>query len=337
MDPKRKILSLEQTDRWVRREKAAGRRIGFTCGSFDLMHAGHAHYLGEARRLCDRLLVAVNSDESVRSYKSPLRPINPWEERAYVVAGLAAVDRVTVLEHRRPLPLLLRWKPDLYIKGGDYRASGLRSAGAVEAYGGKVAVIPPAFPASTTKVLERIRTLDLHAAPEAVPAVKFRGLVLLDRDGTLIRNIPFLHEPDKVELLPGVAEGLVELQQVGFRLAIVTNQQGIGLGYYGMQEFIAVNQRLLALLNRHGVVIWKIYFCPHSMAENCSCRKPMPGMLLRAMEDSGLAAEDCYLIGDTAADIEAAHAAGCRGVLAAPDFGAAAAWIKGRFNPPPSR
>ena len=132
-------------DEWIRAERAAGRRIGFTCGSFDLLHAGHAQYLEKARASCDRLLVAVNSDASVRRYKSPLRPINPEGERMYVVAALAAVDAVTILDDDRPLSLLLRWKPDLYIKGGDYQSSSLRSAAAVEEYGGRVLLIPSGF------------------------------------------------------------------------------------------------------------------------------------------------------------------------------------------------
>ncbi|MGH9645244.1 MAG: adenylyltransferase/cytidyltransferase family protein, partial [Bryobacteraceae bacterium] len=80
-----KILSTEQMDQWVAAEKAGGRRIGFTCGSFDLLHAGHVQYLGAARELCDRLIVAVNSDASVSRYKNPLRPIVPERERMYVV------------------------------------------------------------------------------------------------------------------------------------------------------------------------------------------------------------------------------------------------------------
>src|SRR5438477_831281 len=91
-----KILSIEQMDQWVAAEKAAGRRIGFTCGSFDLLHAGHVQYLAAARDLCDRLLVAVNSDASVGRYKNPLRPIIAERERMYVVAGVAAVDAGTL-------------------------------------------------------------------------------------------------------------------------------------------------------------------------------------------------------------------------------------------------
>ena len=131
------ILTLAETDQWVAEQRAAGLKIGFTCGAFDIMHAGHAQYLGAARAACDRLLVAVNSDESVQRYKNPLRPVNPWQNRAYVVSAMRSVDAVTVLDEDRPLPLILRWKPDFYIKGGDYKTGSLRSSSVVEEYGGQ--------------------------------------------------------------------------------------------------------------------------------------------------------------------------------------------------------
>jgi rfaE bifunctional protein nucleotidyltransferase chain/domain len=311
-----KILSLEQMDQWVAAEKAAGRRIGFTCGSFDLLHAGHVQYLGAARELCDRLIVAVNSDASVSRYKNPLRPIVPELERMYVVAGLAAVDVVTLMEDDRPLSLLLRWKPDLYIKGGDYTKDSLRSGEAVEEYGGRVEVIRSGFETSTSRLIERIGALAAHAAPDRALDIAvnqgFQGLVLLDRDGTLIRNVPFLHDPAKVEILPGVIDGLLKLQAAGLRLAIVTNQQGIGLGYYSVQDFIAVNQRLLRELGAHGVRISKIYFCPHSLGEQCSCRKPATGMITRAMRDFEVEAERTFLVGDSDDDMQAGADAGCQ-------------------------
>jgi rfaE bifunctional protein nucleotidyltransferase chain/domain len=311
-----KILSLEQMDRWVAAEKAAGRRIGFTCGSFDLLHAGHVEYLEKARRICDRLIVAVNSDASISRYKSPLRPVNPERERMYVVAGLAAVDAVTLMEDDRPLSLLLRWKPDLYIKGGDYSEGALRSGDAVREYGGKVEVIRSSFPTSSSKIIERIDLLAAHAEPDAPVRQGAAGLVLLDRDGTLIRDVPFLHDPAKVEILPGVIEGLLKLQAAGLQLAIVTNQQGIGLGYYSAQDFIAVNQRLLRGLGAHGIRISKIYFCPHSLGEQCSCRKPATGMIVRAMRDFGVAAGQTFMMGDSDDDIQAGANAGCRTVRA---------------------
>ena len=313
--PLSKLLSHSQVDDWVAREREAGRRIGFTCGSFDLLHAGHAQYLAAAKDLCDRMIVAVNSDESVRRYKDPLRPINTAEHRMYVVAGLASTDVVTPMDEDRPLSLLLRWKPDLYIKGGDYAASTLKSAEAVEQYGGAVRVIASDFPTSSSKMIDQIGAILRHASPDRPAPIERRGLVLLDRDGTLIRDIPFLHDPEKVELLPGVGEALAHLQAAGYTLAVVTNQQGIGLGYFTEQEFIAVNQRLFRDLAPFGVEIARVYFCPHSLADHCQCRKPGTAMIERALRDFQMPPERAFLIGDRDADLQAGNAAGIRTML----------------------
>jgi rfaE bifunctional protein nucleotidyltransferase chain/domain len=332
-----KFLTHEQVDDWVRGERAAGRRIGFTCGSFDLMHAGHAHYLAKAREACDRLLVAVNSDASVQRYKSPLRPINPERERAYLVGALEAVDAVTLMEDDRPLNLLLRWKPELYIKGGDYQSSSLKSGLAVEAYGGRVLVIPSDFATSTSAMLERIAAVQAHGAAERIKKKEVRGLVLLDRDGTLIRDVPFLGDPSRVELMPGVGEGLAALQGAGFALAIVTNQQGIGIGYLQTEQMIAVNQQIFRLLRLNSVQISRILYCPHTAADDCGCRKPKSGMIERAMREFGVSAGQTFMVGDSPWDAAAGRAAGCRTVLIgdapgecdyrAADFSDAARWI----------
>jgi rfaE bifunctional protein nucleotidyltransferase chain/domain len=336
-DPLSKLLTPEQVDEWVRAERAAGRRIGFTCGSFDVMHAGHAQYLAKARAECDRLLVAVNSDASVRRYKSPLRPINPERERMYLVAALGSVDAVTVMDDDRPLNLLLRWRPELYIKGGDYQSASLRSGSAVEAYGGRVLVIASDFATSTSAMLERIGVLQSHSAPERVAKKDLRGLVLLDRDGTLIRDVPFLGDPSRVELMPGVGEGLAALHGAGFALAVVTNQQGIGIGYLETGQMIAVNQQLFRLLRPYLAPISKIFYCPHTAAEDCGCRKPKSGLIERALRDFGVPAARTFMVGDSPGDAAAGKAAGCRTVLVgdapgacdyrAADFTDAARWI----------
>jgi D-glycero-D-manno-heptose 1,7-bisphosphate phosphatase len=335
-DPGTKIRTHEEVDEWVRAERAAGRRIGFTCGSFDLMHAGHAQYLAKARAACDRLLVAVNSDASVKRYKSALRPINPERERMYVVAAQESVDAVTVLEDDRPLELLLRWKPDFYIKGGDYQSSSLRSGSAVEAYGGSVLVIPSDFATSTSAMLARIAAVEAHSAPVRMPQREVRGLVLLDRDGTLIRNVPFLGDATRVEVLPGVGESLAALQEAGFALAIVTNQQGVGIGYLSTDQMIAVNQQLFRALAPHGVRISKIYYCPHTAADECGCRKPKAGLVERALREFGVPSGRAFVVGDSATDAAAGKAAGVRTVLLgaegdcdyrAKDFSDAAQWI----------
>ena len=312
-----KIRSAAQVDSWIQAERGAGRKIGFTCGAFDVMHAGHADYLAQAKARCDRLLVAVNSDESIQRYKNPLRPVNPWNERAFVVAALEATDCVTILEDDRPLALIERWKPDLYIKGGDYSPFALRSSSAVAAYGGESIVITSDFPsASTTDLFELIQTLALHEAPLPAHPSHAKGLVLIDRDGTLVKDATF--DPGQVELLPGVAESLTRLQEAGYLLCIVSNQQGIGLGYFGYRDFIDGNRKLLRLLGKRGIAIRKIYFCPHSLGQPCDCRKPAPGLILKALRDLNATPKTTFVIGDSAEDMEAARAAGCSGLYVGP-------------------
>jgi rfaE bifunctional protein nucleotidyltransferase chain/domain len=312
-----KIRSAAQVDSWIQAERGSGHRIGFTCGAFDVMHAGHADYLAQAKARCDRLLVAVNSDESIQRYKNPLRPVNPWNERAFVVAAFEATDCVTILEEDRPLALIERWKPDLYVKGGDYSVSSLRSSSAVAAYGGESIVLSSHFPsASTTAMFERIQALALHEAPLAAHPSRARGLVLMDRDGTLVKDATF--DPSQVELLPGVAESLRRLQEAGYLVCVVSNQQGIGLGYFGYRDFVDGNRKLLRLLGKEGIAIRKIYFCPHSLGEPCDCRKPAPGLILKALRDLNAAPENTFVIGDSAEDMEAARTAGCSGLYVGP-------------------
>src|SRR5204863_8584430 len=105
-------------------------------------------------------------------------------ERMYLVAALGSVDAVTLMDDDRPLNLLLRWKPELYIKGGDYQSASLRSGSAVEAYGGRVLVIASDFATSTSAMLERIGVLQSHSAPERVAKKDLRGLGPLDRHRT---------------------------------------------------------------------------------------------------------------------------------------------------------
>lgn len=309
-----RIESLDQLVNQTNQWRAAGLSVGFTCGAFDLLHAGHVDYLEQARKLCDRLIVAVNSDDSVRSYKGPLRPINREQHRIAVIAALSSVDAAILMRESQPASLITTLRPDLYIKGGDYQVSQLKSAPIVEAYGGRCVVIPVAEEVSTTKLIQRIRHLDSYAEPVTTTRTG-NPIVFLDRDGTLIRNVPFLNTPARVELLPGVGDGLRELQDQGFRLVIVTNQQGLGLGYFDYDQFVQINSRMFELLSPYGVRISRIYFCPHSSAEKCNCRKPGTKLVELALAYFGARAEDCFFVGDSDADMLCSHKAGCRGIL----------------------
>jgi D-glycero-D-manno-heptose 1,7-bisphosphate phosphatase len=145
-----------------------------------------------------------------------------------------------------------------------------------------------------------------------------RRFVFLDRDGTLIRDGGYVHRPEDYALLDGVIEGLQALARAGFALAIVTNQSGIGRGYFSEAQFHAFHLLLLADLQRAGLTIEATYHCPHGPDEGCECRKPATGMLLRARRELGADLERSWVIGDSRVDVDLAARAGCRSVRIAP-------------------
>jgi len=144
--------------------------------------------------------------------------------------------------------------------------------------------------------------------------VNRRPFVFLDRDGTLLHDPGYLHRIEDYALLPGVAAGLAELQSAGRALAIVTNQSGLGRGYYAPADYEALQAKLISDLETRGVRIEATYFCPHLPDARCNCRKPATGMLQRAERELGADLARSWVIGDAATDAELALAAGCRAV-----------------------
>ena len=138
----------------------AGEVVVFTNGCFDLLHAGHARYLGQARRLGDRLVVGLNSDASVRRLKGEGRPLTPEHERAEVLSALECVDAVTLFAEDTPLELVRALLPDILVKGGDWPLDAIVGRAEVEAAGGRVLTIPLVPGRSTTEIVRRARGTD---------------------------------------------------------------------------------------------------------------------------------------------------------------------------------
>ena len=146
--------------------------------------------------------------------------------------------------------------------------------------------------------------------------------VLFDRDGTLIEDVPYIHQPEKVVLERSVGDTLQRLHQEGYLLIIVTNQSGIGRGYYSEADFQRVQDRVITLLGDHGAPVRASYHCPHHPTEakgeyltRCGCRKPAPGMVEAAIAEHDLDPARSFMVGDTLNDVAAGQAAGMRGVL----------------------
>ena len=154
-----KVLSVPEAEAFVRRLSEAHRTVVFTNGVFDLLHPGHVRYLQAARRQGDALVVAVNSDRSVRAIKGPNRPLNPEDERAEVLAALACVDAVVIFDAIDPREIITRLQPDVLVKGADWAADAIIGREVVEARGGRVMRIPLAEGYSTSAIIKKTQGL----------------------------------------------------------------------------------------------------------------------------------------------------------------------------------
>jgi histidinol-phosphate phosphatase family protein len=183
-------------------------------------------------------------------------------------------------------------------------APGPRTARELATMVATSALMPPL--ATGHAMLGRARARVLAPPGPGAPAA-----VLLDRDGTLVVDVPYNGDPERVRPMPGARAALERLRRAGVRLAVVSNQSGIGRGALSADEVDAVNRRVEELLGPLGP--WVI--CPHAPEDGCDCRKPAPGLVLRAAQLLGVAPERCAVVGDIGADVQAARAAGARAVL----------------------
>jgi rfaE bifunctional protein nucleotidyltransferase chain/domain len=151
------VLSIDGAADLAAAERLAGRRVVFTNGVFDLLHPGHVRYLQAARAHGDVLIVAVNSDRSVRGNKGPDRPLIPEAERAEILGALGCVDAVVVFDDATPAEIVRRIQPDVLVKGADWAADAIVGRDTVEARGGRVVRVPIESGWSTSAIIEKIR------------------------------------------------------------------------------------------------------------------------------------------------------------------------------------
>jgi len=152
----------------------------------------------------------------------------------------------------------------------------------------------------------------IHQTPPAV---------FLDRDGTINREVHHLSDPDQLELLPGAAEGLRSLYGAGCPLIVVSNQSPIGRGLFTEERLREINGRLAEMLAAEDVRIAGWYWCPHAPWEGCSCRKPAPGLFLKAREEMGVILETSWVVGDRLSDLRAGRQVGARTILVETGYG----------------
>lgn len=167
----------------------------------------------------------------------------------------------------------------------------------------------------------------------------YRKAVFFDKDGTLIKDIPYNIDPDRIELEPYVGPALAQLHAAGYVLAIVSNQSGVARGYFTEASLGPVEQRLRQLFQQSDAVLAGFYYCPHyplgselAYAVDCTCRKPQPGLIVKAARELHVDLGRSWMVGDILNDIEAGNRAGCRTVLV--DNGHETEWIRSPLREP---
>ena len=152
-----KLISRQKLSRWARRTRREGKRIVFTNGCFDILHAGHVQYLEQAKRLGDRLVVGLNSDRSVRHLKGRGRPVQSQKDRAVILSALSAVDRISIFDEPTPLQLIEAVKPHVLVKGADWKAKSIVGGREAKRWGARVKRIQFLKGRSTSAILKKIK------------------------------------------------------------------------------------------------------------------------------------------------------------------------------------
>lgn len=172
------LTSLSEVDEICRDYRATGKRIVFTNGCFDILHSGHVSYLRQARELGDVLIVGLNTDDSIRRIKGNDRPINSMEDRLQVLSGLSSVDHIVPFgtkEDDTPVPLIRAVRPEIFVKGGDYKRENLPEAATVESVGGKIVIIDHVPDHSTTRIINRINRITVPAKEATLDHDRLEG------------------------------------------------------------------------------------------------------------------------------------------------------------------
>ncbi len=275
--------------------------ISSCSGSFDLLHSGHISYLTEAKSKGDILVVFLNSDNSIRLYKGPSRPITNLRNRLQLLSALECVDYIVPFDELTPISLIEKLKPDVFCNGADWGINPVEKS-TVESYGGRLEIVSPETRdlISTSTILKKIQSV--RNAPE-------QKVLFLDRDGVLIVDKGYIHKSEDVEIIPETVSGLQKLKSIGWEFCVISNQSGVGRGMYTEKEVNIVNNHISKLLKKDGLTIKKFYYCIHTPKDLCECRKPHTGLLVKAAHEFGIALGKSWMIGDKLSDIEAGRRA----------------------------
>lgn len=289
-----KIKSQKEIAEIAKKLKESGKKVVTFNGSFDILHLGHIKSLEEAKQKGDALIVLLNSDNSIHNYKGPNHPTNPETHRAEILSAIGHVDYVVNFDEINPKEILKKIKPNIHCNGSDWGINCVER-GVVEENGGKIHILKWQEGFSTSNLIEK------NFAAHSNPDVK---AIFLDRDGTININEPeYTHKKEDFKLFSETIPALKKLSKTDYKIIVVTNQSGIARGYFKEAEVKKLHKWMIADFKKKGIRIDAVYYCPHGPNDNCSCRKPKPGMLLKAAKDFDLNLSKSWMVGDGSGDI----------------------------------
>jgi D-glycero-D-manno-heptose 1,7-bisphosphate phosphatase len=304
----KKIQTLDEITVISSNLRLEGKTIVTLNGSFDLFHPGHLFIISEARKQGDVLIIGVNSDASYKLYKDKSGPIINEKGRAEIIAALSIVDFVVLFDEPDPIAFLNAIKPHIHCNGVEYGNDCIETK-TLESFGGKLHLIDAKQKGvySTSVIVSAIASR--YSAPK-------RKAIFLDRDGVINKDAGYTYKIEDFEFEHGIIDLLLYLKGLGYIFIIVTNQSGIGRGYYRQEDMERFHEHLVAESLKQAISFEGIYFCPHDpKKELCDCRKPGSVLHQKAIREHTINAQNSWSIGDKLSDCTPAKRVGARTIL----------------------
>lgn len=301
-----KLKTRQQIAKLAKNLKRDGKKVVTINGSFDVLHDGHVKILKAAKKYGDVLIVALNSDKSIRRYKGPTRPIHAQKKRVDAITKFDYVDYVVLFDEINSREILDEIKPNVHVNGSDWGKNCIERS-TVEKNDGIIKVVKLKDRYSTSNIIKAMHD------PKTKLEVR---AIFFDRDGTINeKGAGYLHKPEDMVYTPRAIHGLRRLSKTDYKIIIVTNQSGIGRGYFTEKDFEKISRWMIGDLKKKNVRIDKIYHCPHLPEHTCVCRKPNIGMFEQAVKDFGISLSKSWFIGDDAKDVIAGRTANIKTIM----------------------
>lgn len=283
------INNLVELEKIISELKDNNSKIGCITGSFDLLHDGHKEAIKFSKENCDKLIVLVNSDQSIKKYKGPTRPIESENKRIENLNNLYNDCYFFLFDYLIPNILIEIIKPNIYFLSGEWVSSPVEKL-VIDKYGGEIKPHPTVIGESTTKYIHKDS--------------KSKRAIFLDRDGTINEDFGYIDSTEKIEIKKTNLDGLVKMAYLDFSIFVVTNQSGVSKGLFTEKKLKEINNHLVNVVHVNGGRIDKVYYDTSDSSNPSSFRKPNTGMVEKAVNEFGISLSKSWIIGDKDTDIE---------------------------------